>query len=351
MKEATDKYKAVYPTYVQFTQRLDDLLKGLLEAENIKYDKIEARAKTIDSFEEKISRPGKTYSDPLSEITDLSGLRVILYYSEDVEKVIKLLKREFKINETLSVDKKSELKPDQLGYISTHLIVSLNADRKKLIEWKAFEKITAEIQIRTVLQHAWASISHALQYKNENEVPIPFRRKLLRLSGIMELADEQFSELREEKIKLGKALVKKLDKKEYDILIDKLSVKEYLLSSDNADKIIDIAIKHGFGLSGDSFENSQLVNISAEIGVKSISEIDIGLSAALKDADTFFKAFATEGLLSKMEVSGGKDHWCAVLFLAYNIDRVDRSDIKMWGSPYVDSVFKVAKKIYSQHKS
>jgi hypothetical protein len=54
------------------------------------------------------------------------------------------------------------------------------------------------VQVRTVLQHAWASISHALQYKQEDDIPRALRRRLARISALLEVADEEFAELNRE---------------------------------------------------------------------------------------------------------------------------------------------------------
>ena len=97
-------------------------------------------------------------------------------------------------------DTLSWLEPDQFGYRSTHYSVRLLPDRAHLPEWRDFAQLRAEIQIRTVLQHAWAAISHALQYKREFEVPSQFRRRLSRLAGMLELADEEFTGVRRDQI-------------------------------------------------------------------------------------------------------------------------------------------------------
>ena len=64
-------------------------------------------------------------------------------------------------------------------------------------EWKKFSGIKFEIQIRTVLQHAWSAISHKLEYKTVNDVPKKMRRQLFRISALLEIGDQEFSSLRQ----------------------------------------------------------------------------------------------------------------------------------------------------------
>jgi putative GTP pyrophosphokinase len=73
IKSVVEKYRSLRPLYEGFALKLEPLLRDILEANNIKYQVVESRAKEIPSFEEKISRPGKSYGDPLKDITDLCG--------------------------------------------------------------------------------------------------------------------------------------------------------------------------------------------------------------------------------------------------------------------------------------
>src|SRR5258706_12139567 len=163
------EYELKRPLYVEFTEKVKGLLQDILQLAKIRYQVVEHRTKEIPSFREKITRANKQYSSPLQEITDLAGLRIIVYYSEDVAIVCKLIEREFTIDKNSSVDKGSLLQPNEFGYRSVHYVVSLSNTRYSLPEWRSYKGLTAEIQVRTVLQHAWAAISHALQYKNEQD--------------------------------------------------------------------------------------------------------------------------------------------------------------------------------------
>lgn len=194
VNEAVQAYQEQRPTYEQFTAELSNLVEKLLNAEAIDYT-IEHRTKEIGHFREKITRAGKNYIDPLEEITDLCGLRVILRRISDVAKVVELIRDEFDIDEPNSTDKEEELEVDQFGYLSVHLVVQLKEDRTSLREWKHLKQLKAEIQVRTVLQHAWALISHGFDYKARADIPRPIRRQLFRLSALLEVADTEFDQI------------------------------------------------------------------------------------------------------------------------------------------------------------
>ena len=90
------------------------------------------------------------------------------------------------------------LEADQFGYRSTHFIVKIKSEWLKAPNYRNLENLKAEIQIRTVLMHAWAEIEHKLAYKKKSHIPDIFRRKFSRLSAKLEEADKQFEKLRKE---------------------------------------------------------------------------------------------------------------------------------------------------------
>lgn len=190
LEEWESIYREKYSLYETYANKLTDLLNNILKNHNINISQIDSRTKGIESFINKINKKEKEYKDPLIEITDLVGIRIITYYIEDVYKIGKLVKNEFNIDLANSVDKSEVLDPDKFGYLSNHYIISLKESRGKLTEWKNFKNLKAEIQVRTILQHAWAAIDHKLRYKTIIEIPNNLKRKLFRLSAILELADE-----------------------------------------------------------------------------------------------------------------------------------------------------------------
>ena len=180
-----------------FSQRVESLIRDLLPAARVQIQSITSRVKDRESLERKLGGPGRTY-DCLDEVTDLVGLRVITYFAGDVEAVCEMIEREFQLDRANSVDKGKHLDPDRFGYLSVHYIVSLDKSRAALTEYRGFAGLKAEIQIRSVLQHAWAEIEHDLGYKGTVDVPAPVRRRFSQLAGLLELADDQFGRIRSE---------------------------------------------------------------------------------------------------------------------------------------------------------
>lgn len=287
-----EAYKLVRPQYESFTERLKDLLIFLLREAKIDFHLIEARTKTVKSFEEKITRKKEEYSDPLKEVTDLSGTRIILYYVDDIDKIDEIIRTNFFIDEKNTLDKSKVLKDDQFGYQSYHYIISLNNDRNNLVEWRSYSAYNAELQVRTVLQHAWASISHELQYKRENEIPSTLRRRLFRLASLIELADEEFKSVKDNDITIRKAIANKEE-------IDNIKVYEELnlatlqqyFSEPNSTiiKLNTASIQAGFEIDKNrKWSNKyidKILKYSDNIGLKDISNFDSFLAAKLDVAE------------------------------------------------------------------
>lgn len=177
--------------YEVFSDRVKSLITTLINNAGIRVDSIQKRTKTLKSLTDKLSSPDKSYTR-LEDVPDLAGLRVIAYHREDADRVVELIRKEFDVDDEESEDTAARLAPNEFGYQSVHLVIRLSEKRRQLSEWSEVNALHAEVQVRTVLQHAWASISHALQYKQERDVPDALRRRMARLSALLELADQEF---------------------------------------------------------------------------------------------------------------------------------------------------------------
>jgi putative GTP pyrophosphokinase len=185
------RYEATRASYEDFTDALTDLVARLLEETPVDVTQVEARTKTVESFVEKIARKG--YTDPLRETTDLAGVRIIVYDPADCRLVGEMIGNEFDVDEENSTAWSIDDDPERFGYRSDHYQVSLTADRCVKLEWGKFSELCAEIQVRTVMQHAWAAVDHKIGYKREG-LPPEIRHRLSRLSALLELADVEFEE-------------------------------------------------------------------------------------------------------------------------------------------------------------
>lgn len=176
MAPILSEFDAKKKIYAGFTEKLQHLTAELLRAGDIQVHSVASRLKDRVMLERKLTaEPGK-YRE-LGEITDIIGVRIVTYFSEDVDRVSKVIEREFDVDWTTSIDKRATLDPDRFGYLSLHYIVTLGAARAVFRENQRFAGLKAEIQIRSILQHAWAEIEHDLGYKTELAVPRDIRRR------------------------------------------------------------------------------------------------------------------------------------------------------------------------------
>lgn len=241
-----EEYREKFPSYSTFAQRLQDLISQLVERSGTKVHFIESRAKSPESFAEKIIRPGKQYDNPIQQLPDLVGVRVILYYTDSVPAVGSILKAEFSVLEEQSVHQADTYDADQFGYLSMHYVVTLHSKRRELPEWQEWAAVRAEIQVRTVLQHSWAAVSHALQYKREGDVPLGLRRRLHRLAGLFELADEEFVGIRNEADAITETIRVALKENSDAVPIDAQSLLYFLDNSPVFRRHCETALKLGY---------------------------------------------------------------------------------------------------------
>jgi len=192
-----DEFQEVMPTLQKMKDVVTDRLTQMMSDNNIYINAIESRIKTVGSLEGKLERKGHKYKS-LEDITDLLGARIITFYSDEVDKISALVEKTFNVDWSNSVDKRKLLELDQFGYQSLHYICRIP---EQLYHDPAFPRLNTicfEIQMRTALQHVWATINHDTGYKSGIEIPKEHLRNINRIAGMLELADEQFSRIRME---------------------------------------------------------------------------------------------------------------------------------------------------------
>lgn len=191
---AVQEYADLQPGLEHVTARCIALVRTRLDDAGINYLSVTGRTKSVASFAAKAARfAGR--GQPVEDITDQVGVRVITYLLGDVDAVAELLAEEFTVLDDRDMGMLTASE-GRFGYASRHLLVDLGP---------AVSSYPASIQVRTALQHAWAEFEHDIRYKGtvpEEQVPELDRRFTL-AAGLLELADREFSEIRDRILAAG----------------------------------------------------------------------------------------------------------------------------------------------------
>ena len=182
---------------MQMAEVIPERLKGFFAEAGIIVAAVEHRVKTEESLAGKLRLKGGKYKD-IFDITDIVGIRVITFYIDDVDKVASVLERLFEIDWANSIDKRKAHEIDSFGYLSLHYICRIPESAYSDHEHPELNRIRFEVQMRTVLQHAWANMNHDTGYKSGVEIPSIYMRNMSRLAGMLELVDDEFSRIRRE---------------------------------------------------------------------------------------------------------------------------------------------------------
>ena len=196
-EELLQQYRELLPVYTKMAEVIPERLRGFFEEAGFLVAAIEHRVKTEESLAGKLQKKGGKYKD-IFDITDLVGIRVITFYIDDVDKVASVLERLFEIDWENSIDKRKAHETDSFGYLSLHYICRIPESAYSVPDHPELNKIRFEVQMRTLLQHAWANMNHDTGYKSGVEIPKVYLRNLSRIAGMLELCDDEFSRIRRE---------------------------------------------------------------------------------------------------------------------------------------------------------
>src|SRR6185295_2125478 len=206
-QEAVTSYLKVRDFYRDFALAVRRIVEECLRHRSIKVHSVDARAKDPNSFGRKASIPSDAdsnrpkYETPLDQITDLSGVRVIVYFPNELVEIDKILAEEFDVVER-SDKGEALIEEDRFGYQSVHYLVKISHRRSSFAEYERFGGTIAEIQVRTILQHAWAEIEHDIQYKSSALIPTEIHTRFTALEGLLEIANREFQGIQDEDRKL-----------------------------------------------------------------------------------------------------------------------------------------------------
>jgi ppGpp synthetase/RelA/SpoT-type nucleotidyltranferase len=190
-------FEKVQPRYVLYADTLRGVLAevaGLLCPNAV----VQARAKSLSSFAEKALRKRSEFADPIRQFTDLCGARVITTTLDELGQVCRFIEEHFKVDWPNSLDASERLGLSEFGYRSIHRIVQFKPGvfPSREIDLPIPDDILglkAEIQVRTLLQHAHADFTHDRCYKGAFEIPGKWTREIAGVAALLEEADKSFA--------------------------------------------------------------------------------------------------------------------------------------------------------------
>lgn len=197
---AVAAYARSRPRLEVVTSTFVELLTRMLDDAGFNYLSVTGRTKTVASFAAKAhrERDGRAvHPEPMRQITDQIGVRVITYVHSDVVAIAQL----FADADQLTVLEDRDMGQDtarqgRFGYASRHLLLCVGGTDAE----PSYDPMRCvSVQLRTVLQHAWAEFEHEIRYKGTvpPEHAPDLDRRFTLAAGLLELADREFSVIRD----------------------------------------------------------------------------------------------------------------------------------------------------------
>lgn len=262
MPEEGQWIEAAIKRHQDLTNTVVTIIENLLRKEGIDYLAVSGRTKDITSIKQKVQRKG--YKDPERQMTDISGVRVIVYLESDVAKVSRIIEASFRIDRENSSNKDTALSPDQNGYRSVHYVCDLGPTRGDIAEYSHLGGLKVEIQVRTVLQHAWAELSHDRKYKFFGKLPQAMERQLFLFAGMLEVADKGLDNLSAEMDEYLASVEDKSAAGNLDIEVNSLTLPQFMA---------DWSKRESFPLKGTSRPDG-IVEELRQFGVTTLQELN-----------------------------------------------------------------------------
>ena len=202
--ELLNLYKSFNPIFAEILQKMEMLLKNAINIQSI--PTLKTRIKTFDSYYKKVIRvqPDALKKNDFPILSDILGIRIICPFLDDIAIVEKQIEKKFTI---LEIERKgAERSFSEFGYESIHILIEIpKSIINSLPQNSVLPKgLICEIQVRTILQDAWAEVEHELVYKSAfSPFDLPLRRKLASMNASLSLADIVFQEIRDYQKKLN----------------------------------------------------------------------------------------------------------------------------------------------------
>jgi len=267
------EFESKKEVFASFCEKTTDLVEELLKDAKIQYQSVQARIKTRDKLRDKYLDSEKNYRQ-LNDITDQVALRIITYYEDEVDRAAEIIKREFDVDAEKSIDKR-EMEPDKFGYYALNYICKYSKVRLFHVEYKKFADICCEIQITSILRHAWAEIEHPW-YDLKGAFPDDIKRRFARMAALLEIAESEFLSLRKIQSDYQRSVSVQVEANIPDIPVNAVSLRTFIEQEPLVAEIDNlIAINYGMSVSAevsDSWLEVRAVSVKG-VGLTKLQEV------------------------------------------------------------------------------
>lgn len=154
---------------------------------------VKYRLKDDKSIIDKAFHRNKGYGDPYHDIEDKVGIRFIVLLLEDINDICKIIKssNHWNYDECKHFEQEKEESPLAFGYQSVHYILRPKEDIQ-LDDLTITTNTPCEVQVRTLLQHAHAELTHDQIYKATKKVKPSVYRTVAKSMALIETTDDFF---------------------------------------------------------------------------------------------------------------------------------------------------------------
>jgi putative GTP pyrophosphokinase len=205
-------YQEAKPQYERLIDEVLFIIRKAFEEKKLDISSIEGRVKKFDSFYKKIIRK-QAVGNVFEIIEDFAGIRILCLYRSNLNSIEKILRSRLVV---VKAEVLRDRKDMAFGYMSDHYIVKIPANYCGE-RYDAIKRLKCEIQVRTISMHAWATVSHHLDYKQDVDIPSNLKNDFYALSGIFYIADSLFEQFKIARQETVNALTKSSKEEGFDL--------------------------------------------------------------------------------------------------------------------------------------
>ena len=189
-----EDFERLKPDLLSWASHVDTTLGNIIKAQYPESGFIQigpqSRCKSTKSLLDKAFHRDKNYENPLLEIEDKVATRIVVVTTNDVYKVKAIVSSfsQWKYKVTKDIRETNENNPNLFDYQSVHVILW----PAEAFGDTAPELLICELQVRTLLQHSYAEVTHDSVYKGPYKSDNAMKRSLAKCMALMETTDDMF---------------------------------------------------------------------------------------------------------------------------------------------------------------